>query len=303
MDLKKEIKLSDLFRRKPKDSAEPEVAAPPEEKPKKERSFLTLRRKKDDTDGAAPAEAEAKPSKEPKERRRRKEKAKAAPPLPAVPIMRAFNLLPREEGRRETVTAEEDGRRPGTVQLVLAVVGLLAVAALASIFLITNATVADKQAELDGLKGELAALNVASEKPSAPEPDGTLVQERNNRTGALATALAQRVAWDRLLRELSLVLPDDVWLTRLAAKAGGTAALDPNAPPAAGAAPPASTFEIGGYTRKQEHVAQLLSRMGVLPQVASVQLLGATATTIGEEDVIEFTISATMKPSGAGGPA
>ena len=129
MDLKKEIKLSDLFRRKPKDSAEPEVSAPPEEKPKKERSFFTLRRKKDDTDGAAPAEAEAKPPKEPKERRRRKEKAKAVPPLPAVPIMRAFNLLPREEGRRETVTTEEDGRRPSPVQrgLARAIQGLIGV--------------------------------------------------------------------------------------------------------------------------------------------------------------------------------
>ena len=47
MDLKKEIRLSDLFRRRPKDPAEPEVAAPPEAKPKKERSsFLTLRRRK-----------------------------------------------------------------------------------------------------------------------------------------------------------------------------------------------------------------------------------------------------------------
>ncbi len=302
MDLKKEIKLSDLFRRKPKDPAEPEIAAPADEKPKKERSFFTLRRKKDDAGDAAPAEP--KPPKEP--RRRKEKKAKGpAQTLPDVPLMRAFNLLPREEGRRETMTTEERGeRRPGTVQLVLAVVGLLLVAALASIFLITNATVADKQTELDGLRGELAALDAAAEKPSAPEPDGTLVQERNNRTGALATALAQRVAWDRLLRELSLVLPEDVWLTRLTAKAGGTGPVDPNAPPAAaGAAPPASTFEIGGYTYKQENVAQLLSRMGVLPQVASVQLLGSTATQIGEEDVVEFTISATMKPNGTGGTA
>lgn len=299
MDMKKEIKLSDLFRRKPKDSAEPEIAAPPEEQPKEERSsFFTLRKRNDGAENTAPAEP-----KQPKEPRRKKEKqaSKQAPPLPQIPLMRAFNLLPREEGRRDSMTSEEEGRRPSTVQLVLAVVGLLLVAALASIFLITNASVADKQAKLDGLKGELAALNVAAQKPSAPVADGTLAQEQSNRTGALAAALGQRVAWDRLLRELSLVLPDDVWLTRLTAKAGGTAALDPNVPPAPDAVAPASTFEIGGYTRKQEDVAQLLSRMAVLPQVSAVQLLGATATKIGEEDVIEFSISATMKPAGAGG--
>ena len=297
MDMKKEIKLSDLFRRRPKDPAEAD-APPAEDKPNKERSgFFTLRRRKD-VDGAA--EPEPKEPKRPKERRKKEKKGKAAP-LPQVPLMRAFNLLPREEGRRESVTSEgQETRRPSTARLLIAVAGLVLVAMLASVFLFTNATVADKQAELDGLRTELAALNEAAKKPSAPEPDGTLVQERDNRTGALATALGRRVAWDRLLRELSLVLPENVWLTRLSAKAGS---VDPNAPPAPDAPPPASTFEIGGYTYKQDNVAQLLSRMAVLPQVASVQLVSATATTIGEEDVVEFTISATLKPNGAGGSA
>jgi len=35
---------------------------------------------------------------------------------------------------------------------------------------------------------------------------------------ALSAALTSRVAWDRVFREFSLVLPDDVWLTTLSAK-------------------------------------------------------------------------------------
>lgn len=301
MDLNKEIKLSDLFRRKPKAdeadaTAQPAAEQAPREK-KARASFLSFRRREGDAAGGTPADP-----KQPKEPRRAR-KSRKAEPLPQVPLMRAFNLLPKEELRRESAAGDDGGRRPSTAQLVLAVAGLLLVAALASIFLITNATVADKEAELNDLKGQLAALNVAAEKPAAPEADSALVQEQTNRTGALATALGRRVVWDRLLRELSLVLPDNVWLTTLTAKSGG-ANVDPAAPPPDPTAPVApSSFELKGYTRKQEDVAQLLSRMSVLPQVATVKLVSSTATEIGGEDVVEFTISATLKPAGAGGTA
>lgn len=313
MDLNKEIKLSELFRRKPMGdgadtgtAAEPAPEKPPREKKARGGFFGFRRRDEEGADGAAPPEPKKRKreqqEKEPKESRRARKNRKADP-LPQVPLMRAFNLLPKEELRRDAASGEEGGRRPSTVQLVLAVVGLVLVAALASIFLITNATVADKEAELNDLKGQLAALNVAAEKPAAPEADSALVQEQTNRTGALATALGRRVVWDRLLRELSLVLPENVWLTTLTAKTGG-ANVDPAAPaPDPNAPVAASTFELRGYTRKQEDVAQLLSRMSVLPQVATVKLVSSTATEIGGEDVVEFTISATLKPAGAGGTA
>lgn len=208
--------------------------------------------------------------------------------------MRAVNLLPRDDARSKS-------RQTNPVVLGGVIAGVAATAIIAAVFLTVSTGVADKQERLDAAQAELDATPVP---PPADTSAATLQQERSQRVVALSTALGKRVAWDRILRELSLVLPEDVWLTRLTAKAGGTGPVDPNAPPAAaGAAPPASTFEIGGYTYKQENVAQLLSRMGVLPQVASVQLLGSTATQIGEEDVVEFTISATMKPNGAGGTA
>ena len=71
----------------------------------------------------------------------------------------------------------------------------------------------EQQAELDTLNAELAAL-------PRPEPDGgqtgvdaALAAEKNDRITALSGALSSRVAWDRVLRQISLVLPEDVWLT------------------------------------------------------------------------------------------
>ena len=293
MDLKKEIKLSDLFKRRPR--PEPKLAAPAETRANGEKKSFLRRDLQLSRRGRKASEAgsPAKP-KEPTAGKLRGRPTRGAPAVPQVPLMRAFNLLPREEVRETRTT------RPGPVQLGLAVAGLVLLTAIASIFLITNARVADKERRHDELRGELAARNVRSQAPR-DSGDATLVQERDARTSALASALGQRIAWDRLLRDVSLVLPEDVWLRSLrATNATPASATEPTTPSTDPAAAPKSTFEMVGYTRKQEDVALLLSRMSVLPEVAGVQLVSAQATKVGEEDVIEFTITATVKSVGAG---
>jgi Tfp pilus assembly protein PilN len=302
MDLNKEIKLSDLFRRSPKEPAAdtPEAAAEPKPEGEKTSFFkkeLSFGRKpKGEKPPKQPrAKRERKP-KEPKEpRRKRGAKVAAAPGLPAVPLMRAFNLMPADGSGG----ADSGKRRPSTAQLVLAVVGLVLVAVLGAVFLISNAQVADKQAEVDDLKTQLAGLEQPQEEPVPQGSDATLVQERDNRTLALGEALANRVAWDRLLRDVSLVLPDDVWLDTLTANAAAPPSADPAAAPAEAGADQ-STFTVSGFARKQESVAELLSRLTVLPQVASVQLVSATATEVGGEDVVQFQVSGVLKSPTAG---
>ena len=74
-----------------------------------------------------------------------------------------------------------------------------------------------RQAELTGLKAELAAIPTPD--VSKVQSQNALAAEKQTRVTALNTALSHRVAWDRVFRELSLVLPDDVWLTTVSAKA------------------------------------------------------------------------------------
>src|SRR5205814_5375160 len=93
--------------------------------------------------------------------------------------------------------------------------------------------------------------------------DPTLKAEHDTRVAALSAALSQRVAWDRILRQISSILPEDVWLTGIDAKSpdGGApppapvptttdttpASTDPSAPAAASTPPPppASTTSSG----------------------------------------------------------
>src|ERR1700750_1096944 len=97
-------------------------------------------------------------------------------------------------------------------------------------FLSASGKVKDKQAELQQLQDELHAI---------PTPDANRVKtqtalaaDKQARVTALTTALSRRVAWDRIFRELSLVLPSDVWLTTVSAKAPVPSATAIAPPPA-----------------------------------------------------------------------
>jgi Tfp pilus assembly protein PilN len=295
MDLNKEIKLGDLFRRRAKTPGDAAAAAPEEEKPKKERRALFSR---------PPREKKEKTPKQPKAEKKPKEprgpRAKAAAveerpavELPRIPLMRAFDLMPREEAR------EKKSGRAGLAQIAVALLGVLVFAGLAGGYLFTGAGVTSKQSELDDLRAQLAELEVPAEKPDQGA-DAEAVAEGQARTTALATALASRIAWDRVLREVSLVVPDSVWLTQLTATtpnaaAGGAAAAAPAI--AAGASP--NTLAATGFATSQENVAVLLARLETIPELTSVQLLSSTRVDGDTGRVYQFSIQAGVDPLGA----
>ncbi len=200
--------------------------------------------------------------------------------------MRAVNLLPRDESKRTKTN----------VPVLVGVVGaVLATAILSVMFLSATAKVRDRQGQLDELRAELAAVP----PPAPPNTASTgLATERQQRIVALSTALTRRVAWDRVLRNLSLVLPDDVWLTALSATSPASpAASAPPAPAAPTAAP--TQFNISGYTYSQDSVARLLSRLQVVPDLTNVQLQASSLTQVGSQHIVQFTIAANVRAGGA----
>jgi Tfp pilus assembly protein PilN len=283
MDLNKEIKLSDLFRRRggPAEDASKEETAPAEPKERKSFSFSLGR-----AEPKAPEEPKA-----PKALKAKATVAKSAPPPPAVPLMRAFDLMPKEETR-------EKGPRVGLAKIAVALLGLVLLAGLAAAYLFTGAGVMSKQGEVDDLRAQLAALEVPSEAPKSEAP--ALASDGQARTTALSAALATRIAWDRVLREVSLVVPEDVWLTQLSAST-------PNAAPGgAGAAPAVATGSTSpnsltavGFAGSQESVALLLSRLESIPELTTVQLQASTRTESDTGRAYAFTVLAGVDPLGA----
>jgi Tfp pilus assembly protein PilN len=239
VDLHKEIKLSDLFKRTPKDSAEK-------------------------------AEKPEKPPKPPKERKRRKEPkppkatavtAQEAPELLAIPLMRAFNLLPSDEARQ---TKERKSPLP---RVLVALGGVLVIAALAAFYLMAGADVTKKRGDVEDLRAQLAAYQAREEEPAVEDKSSALAAERIGRTNALAGPIATRLAWDRLLRELAFVIPDDATVARLEA----TAPAAFNAPPPADGSPVVN-FTITGGIDSQPSVAEFLARLSAIPELTDVTI-------------------------------
>lgn len=198
--------------------------------------------------------------------------------------MRAVNLLPREV---------EQARKAPPAPLIAGCAGLvLAAAVLAAGYLSASAKVGRANDRVSALQAQLLAV---PRPAAAPASVSGLPVERQARVAALSSALGRRVAWDRLLREVSLVLPDDVWLTTLTAKT--PASLVPGAAPLA---PDDTTgFSLQGYTYSQEGVARLLSRLQVIPDLQSVALLTSTQTKVADRPVYQFSIGGSVRPPGA----
>ena len=128
------------------------------------------------------------------------------------------------------------------------------------------------------------------------ETDAALASEKKLRVTALSAALSTRVAWDRVLRQISQVLPEDVWLTSLTSASGQTA----DASTTTGAVGPAgASVTLIGSTYSQRGVARFLARLGVIPALANVQLLSSASVELEPRRLVQFTIQADRQGPGA----
>jgi len=203
--------------------------------------------------------------------------------------MRAVNLLPRDHGQRTI-------KKESLPVLVGACSAVLMLALLGAMFMMGSGQIAAQQRKLDDLNRRFQALPPPPPGPTAAEQ--ALAGEQSARVTALSAALASRVSWDRVFREFSLVLPDDVWLTELSAKSPISPAT--NASSSTGTGTP-SEFTITGRTYSHDGVARLLSRLQVVPDLTNVQLVSSTLAKVGNQDVVEFSIAADItSASGTG---
>lgn len=124
--------------------------------------------------------------------------------------MRPVNLIPAEERRGQNAPL-----RSGPIAYI--VLGAL-VALLAGVTLVVLAgnQIADREAELAQVKREDAAATAKAQRLSAYTQYQLLSEQRVTTVKSLADS---RFDWERVMRELSLVLPSNVWLTGLTASA------------------------------------------------------------------------------------
>jgi Tfp pilus assembly protein PilN len=191
--------------------------------------------------------------------------------------MRAVNLLPRDLPKRRGKTNVP--AITGAITLVLDTTVLCAG------FLLENAKVAHNRSQLDAARAELALI---PPPPPRKESATALAGEQTQRVAALQGALTGRVQWDRVLREISLVLPADVWLNRLTLHSPGS--VDGGT---------SSAFAMNGKAYSHEGVARLLSRLSLVPDLENVTLDHSARINPGKHGPVEFSVIADLRAPGA----
>jgi hypothetical protein len=221
--------------------------------------------------------------------------------------MRAVNVLPIDQRSGGKSIRQED---PAVV--VGSALGVVVMIALIASFLTAHGKASAQQTKLTAARLELAQLSekrkaelaklkpvkvVAPVTPIVPPPSVT--GQEATWLSSVSQVLGQRIAWDRLLREVSLVMPGDISLSALTLTAPATTA---------GAAP-AQGFVITGSAYSYDGVARLLSRLALVPDLENVQLSNSSSGTSGGaagspsssgSGLVQFNISASIK---GGAPA
>ena len=195
--------------------------------------------------------------------------------------MRAVNLLPQKERRT-----------PGFAgaKAPLAVVGAVAVLGGMGFWGYSlhgqvddvKSDVATATAQRDGLREQLGAFQAAQARDAAQEV----------RTGAVVGLVTGRVNWERIIRDLTAVMPRDVWLTNLKGEteiAAAPTAATANAPNLNNSTVPRG-IHLDGYAYNQDQVALLMARASTVPGLGEPRLASSEVQAGDVKDVIHFVI-------------
>lgn len=196
------------------------------------------------------------------------------------------NLLPPEIAERAQFRKIQAGLG-GALALVLVAVGML--------FMSASGSVDDAQAQVDSaaadrttLQGQIAEFDNVNDVYAKAAAARTM----------LATAMGAEVRYSRLLDDLALSIPDNVWLTSAQYTQAEAAA--------AGAAsvvggPTLGTVTMSGKAFEHNDVATWLESLAKQKAYGNPYLDSSTETLLGERVVVDWSTTVVLTPQALSG--
>jgi Tfp pilus assembly protein PilN len=228
--------------------------------------------------------------------------------------MRPVNLLPAPRVETRQDDGQSSARTTKAVAIAAGLTLAFVTAAAGFAFMHERSAANDRQSTLDDLQAKIAHTHAAtaSSAPVATNTQGHLA--------AITSAASGRMAWDRLLDQLSRVMPPGASLETLQANDGtntststststpSTSTTTSSSPasklspstsgtaPATGAAP--TGFVVTGNAGSQATVARALDRLALIPALSDVTLQSSKRADAAGKQALQFTIAATLRPTG-----
>ena len=188
--------------------------------------------------------------------------------------MKAVNLIPTDQR-----SAQATGKQSGSAYVVIGVLAVLLVMAAAYVFTANNAT--ENKNKAAAAKAEADRLEAQAAQRDAFTNFAAIKQTRLMSVTSIANS---RFDWERLMRELSRVVPKGGWLQSTEASVSGDDVEAAVSDEPVGVPQPEAT--LVGCTPQQTDVAAMLVRLRAMHRVSDVELNESrTETSTSASDV------------------
>jgi Tfp pilus assembly protein PilN len=186
--------------------------------------------------------------------------------------VRPVNLLPVEHGAR----AGGDGK---SAYFVLGALGLLLLMVVG--YVLTGNSVNARKGDIQQVRGEIAR---DQQKIGSQSAFGNFHDVKETRLSSISQVADDRFDWERLMRELSLVLPSGAALTQIDASkgpqaAGATTSSSPSSSSTTASDPTKPSLHLVGCAKGQPTVAVMLVRLRKLHGAEDVALAESSEQT------------------------
>jgi Tfp pilus assembly protein PilN len=184
--------------------------------------------------------------------------------------MRPVNLIPPDER-----TGERRPMRGGPLAYVI--VGALAAAVIGvAVLAVTNNQISDSKAEIATLESETQEVEARAQALSAYTQFHAV---RMQRTATVVSLANSRFDWQRVMRELALILPGDIWLTNLTGTVSPGVSVEGSASISLRQNVPGPALELVGCASSQNAVAGFVE---ALKEIDGVTRVGMQSSALAE---------------------
>ncbi|HVA61957.1 MAG TPA: PilN domain-containing protein [Mycobacteriales bacterium] len=208
-----------------------------------------------------------------------------------------FGVLPRANLLPPEI---EERKRLRRVQLALGAAGLVTVVVVAGLYVTAHSGVATARQQLDAARQQQVTLQ--GQLASYANVEATY-QEVSARQTMLVEAMSSEIQWSHYLNDLSISLPDNVWLTGVTATENGSAGA-PTASSATALVPTGiGSVAFSGAAFTHDDVANFLDSLAKEPGYTFAYLSGDTvaATPSAGTPPVTFNASVVLTNSALSG--
>jgi type IV pilus assembly protein PilN len=183
------------------------------------------------------------------------------------------NLLPPEIAEK---------RRARKIQAGLGGAVALSVVGVAAGYLMAHSSATNAKSELTDAQADTARLQAQVAQYAGDE---SLRSQLAAEQGMLTAAMGSEVQWSHYLNDLTLRIPDNVWVTQMTISQGAQAA------PGAAAVPGIGSISVTGTAFTHDDVATWLDSLAKEKGYTNPYFSNSAETFIGERRVVNFTSS------------